>query len=71
MKMGVTAWVTFLDCCRIVTSNGGIMQSLGTLRAQVTERVSPGISFLPLPPRHYSAGCLLKEIKIKGNTYAQ
>lgn len=39
----------------LVTSYGGIVQSLGTLKAQVTDQVSPGIS-LPLPAHHYSAG---------------
>lgn len=51
---GITAWMTFLNCCRLVTSDGMIVQSLGTLGAQVTEQVSSGISSLPIPAHHYS-----------------
>lgn len=51
--------MTFLDCCHLVTSNEDIVQSLGTVRAQVTEKVSPGI-FLLLPAHHYLTGTSLK-----------
>lgn len=46
----------FLNCCSLVTSDGMIVQSLGTLGAQVTEQVSPGISSLPIPAHYYSVG---------------
>ena len=48
--------MTFLNYCRLVTSDGMIVQPLGTLGAQVTEQVSPGISSLPIPAHHYSVG---------------
>lgn len=46
-RVGVTVCVVFMDCCSLVTSEGGIVQSLETLRGQVTEQVSQGISSSP------------------------
>lgn len=61
--------MTFLNCCRLVTSDAMIVQSLGTLGAQVTEQVSPGISSLPIPAHRYSVGASF--FFFKGNTCVQ